>query len=152
MYESRRRRSLAIAIALAALGAGALFLFLRRGGDAPVAPVTAPITRGDVVAQVTASGTLAPVELVQVGSQISGRIRELLVDYNDKVEKGQIIARIDPELFTSAMEQSRARLASARASLTRAEAVAANARAQHQRLSGLASAGTVAGAEVDTAP
>jgi HlyD family secretion protein len=151
MPQHSRRRTIGIVLAIAAVVAGAVFFYLRGANEAPAAPVTTAVTRGDVVAQVTASGTLAPVELVQVGSQISGRIRELLVDYNDKVEKGQIIARIDPELLTSAMEQARARLSSARASLTRAQAVFANAKAQHARLAGLAAEGTVAGAEVDTA-
>src|SRR5688500_2412564 len=118
---------------------------------APTTYTTSETRRGDVVSAATASGTLAPVVQVDVGSQVSGRVTELLVDYNDTVAAGQVIARIDPQQFESAVAQAKARLGSARADLTRTQAVVANAKAQHARVAGLIKDGAVAQAEVDAA-
>lgn len=109
------------------------------------------VKRGDLRSQVTASGTLDPLVQVDVGSQVSGRVKELYVDFNDEVKKGQLIALIDPELFESDVAQAQARLASARAALERTQAQAADARTQSQRVTGLVESGAVARAEVDTA-
>ena len=79
--------------------------------------------RGQVVSLVTATGTVNPVVSVQVGSQVTGKIKELYVDFNSVVTKGQLIAQIDPALF-------QARVASARASLKTARGNLAKARAQ----------------------
>jgi HlyD family secretion protein len=112
---------------------------------------TAPATMGEVVRAVTASGTLTPVVEVEVGSQVSGRIAEVLVDYNDQVTEGQVLARIDRALLDSALGQARARLSRVRAELSRARAAAASARTEHARALGLWNSGTVARAEVDAA-
>jgi HlyD family secretion protein len=64
--------------------------------------------RGDIVTQVTASGTVAAVTTVQVGSQVSGNIAELYADYNSEVEKGQLLARLDPQLFETQVQQAEA--------------------------------------------
>ena len=58
-----------------------------------------PLDRGRIVARVTATGTLSALVTVQVGSQVSGRIAEIYVDFNSPVKKGQVIAKIDPQLF-----------------------------------------------------
>ena len=79
-----------------------------------------PVARGRVTSTVTASGTLSPLKTVQVGSQVSGRIVELLADFNSQVKKGDVIARIDASLLESDKARSRANLQSARASLTKA--------------------------------
>ena len=110
-----------------------------------------PVQRGDVVTQVTASGTLKPTVQVEVGSQVSGRVKQLLVDFNDPVKKGQLVAVIDPELFDSALGQAQARLEAAKADLERAVAQADDARAQVARVSGLGESGAVSRAEVETA-
>jgi HlyD family secretion protein len=60
---------------------------------------SAPVTRGPLTAAVTATGTLNAVITVQVGSQVSGQIKEMFVDFNSIVKKGQVIARINPALF-----------------------------------------------------
>src|SRR5262245_40718573 len=60
---------------------------------------TAAVDRGTIVASVSATGALAAVTTVQVGSQVSGQVREVLVDFNSPVRRGQLIARIDPEVF-----------------------------------------------------
>jgi HlyD family secretion protein len=84
-------------------------------------PVTAyrlaKIERGPITASVSATGTLNPVVSVQVGSQVSGQIKELYVDYNSQVKKGQLIARIDPESFALRVGQATADIEAARASV-----------------------------------
>lgn len=76
---------------------------------------TAKIERGTITASVAASGTLSPVVSVQVGSQVSGQLKEVLVDFNSEVRQGQLIARIDPETFEYKVRQAQADLDAARA-------------------------------------
>jgi HlyD family secretion protein len=147
----RIRRALIGGAALIAAGAAAWLAIAWWRRPEPVTYTTTAVVRSDVVAAVTASGTLSPVLRVEVGSQVSGRVKELLVDYNDPVAAGQVIARLDPEVFESAVSQAKARLGSAQADLARARAVQRNAKAQHARAVGLLEAGTVAAAEVDVA-
>src|SRR6059058_6013139 len=78
---------------------------------------TATITRGPITQAVTATGTLNPVVNVQVGSQVSGNISKLFVDFNSQVKAGQVVARIDPSLFQAAVTQAEGDLASAQAAL-----------------------------------
>ena len=91
-------------------------------GQEPVSYQTTPVDRGDIVSKVTASGTLSALVTVQVGSQVSGRIQELLVDFNSVVKKGEVVARIEPGLFETAVEQARANLGAAEGRLKSAEA------------------------------
>src|SRR5215475_14080415 len=79
---------------------------------------TAQVTRGDLIQSVTASGQLNPVVNVQVGSQISGRINKILVDFNSEVKSNQIIAQIDPSSYQAAVLRADAELANAKANLT----------------------------------
>jgi HlyD family secretion protein len=76
---------------------------------------TVPVTRGDLVQQVTASGSLSAVVSVDVGSQVSGKIASLHVDFNAPVEKGQVVAEIDTSLYAASLRQAQGELASARA-------------------------------------
>ncbi len=78
---------------------------------------TATITRGPVTQAVTATGTLNPVVNVQVGSQVSGNIAKLFVDFNSQVKAGQVVAQIDPALFQATVTQAEGDLASAQAAL-----------------------------------
>src|SRR4030088_1857917 len=87
----------------------------RRGGD--VVYQTAPVTRGPITQLVTATGTLNPVVNVQVGSQVSGNIQKLFVDYNSEVKAGQVVAQIDPALFQATVTQAEGDLANAQAAL-----------------------------------
>jgi HlyD family secretion protein len=87
---------------------------------------TVKIERGAVVATVSATGNLNAVTTVQVGSQVSGQIKELFVDFNSPVKKGQLIARLDPDPFT-------ARVNAARADVENAQAVALNQRANVEK-------------------
>ncbi len=78
---------------------------------------TATITRGAVTQAVTATGTLNPVINVQVGSQVSGNIAKLFVDFNSQVKAGQVVAQIDPALFQATVTQAEGDLANAQAAL-----------------------------------
>lgn len=101
-------------------GAGGWF-FLHGKGDAPIYQ-SVQVDRGDVTNSVTATGTLNPVVNVTVGSQVSGIIDRLYVDYNSLVKSNEIIAEIDPSTYQAAVEQARANLANAKANLKLQEA------------------------------
>ena len=101
---------------LAALGFGAWYFFLHKA-EAAVQYRIATVARGELVQTVTASGTLNPVVNVQVGSQISGRISKLYVDFNSPVTSNQIIAEIDPSTYRANVQRAQGDLSSARASL-----------------------------------
>src|SRR6185436_3292098 len=90
------------------------------GNTAPY--VTADVDRGDVADVVGATGTLEPVTMVQVGSQVSGTIASLHADFNTVVKQGQVVARLDPSLFEARLGQARANLAAARAATDRQKA------------------------------
>lgn len=91
--------------------------FLKRGKDAAQHYQTAPVERGDLTQVVTATGTLNPVVDVTVGSQVSGQISKLYVDYNSEVKSNEVIAEIDPSTYEASVEQVRANLANAKANL-----------------------------------
>src|SRR5664279_6038510 len=78
---------------------------------------TVAVGRGSITQAVTATGTLNPVVNVQVGSQVSGNIQKLFVDFNSKVKAGDVVAQIDPVLFQAAVTQAEGDLASAQAGL-----------------------------------
>src|SRR5438128_11280145 len=78
---------------------------------------TATATRGPITQAVTATGTLNPVVNVQVGSQVSGTIAKLFVDFNSQVKAGQVVAQIDPALFQATVTQAEGDLASAQSAL-----------------------------------
>ncbi len=86
---------------------------------------TVAVTRGPITQAVTATGTLNPVVNVQVGSQVSGNIQKLFVDFNSKVKAGDVVAQIDPVLFQAAVTQAEGDLASAQAGLELAKVNAA---------------------------
>src|ERR1041384_4874303 len=78
---------------------------------------TTTVSRGPITQVVTATGTLNPVVSVQVGSQVSGNIQKLFVDFNSPVKAGQLVAQIDPALFQATVTQAEGDLASAQAAL-----------------------------------
>jgi len=147
---SRTRRLVVAAAVLVAIVLAAVAWRATRNAPAPKFE-TARVDRGRIVAQVTATGTLSALVTVQVGSQVSGRIQRLLVDYNSPVKKGQLIAKIDPELFEAALAQSRANHVAARGDLSRAKVQAAEAARQLDRTRSLAERKLVAQADLDTA-
>jgi HlyD family secretion protein len=90
---------------------------------------TAQVTRGDLIQSVTASGQLNPVVNVQVGSQISGRINKILVDFNSEVKSNQVIAQIDPASYQAAVLRAEADVANAKANLVLAQVQSTRANA-----------------------
>jgi HlyD family secretion protein len=89
----------------------------------------ARVDRGDVVKTISATGKLEAVVTVEVGSQVSGRIAEIQADFNGRVKKGQVIARLDPALFQAQLDQAQANLANAQARLQTAQSAVVNAAA-----------------------
>jgi HlyD family secretion protein len=112
---------------------------------------TAKVDRGRIVAKVTATGTLSAIVTVQVGSQVSGRVADLKADFNSQVKKGQLIAKIDPQLFQAAVEQARANLTAGQGNLAKAKAQAIDAQRQAERSKALLEKKLVAQADYDTA-
>lgn len=149
---SPRLRKLLGLTVLASIVAGGVFVFttLRAEDRAPVTYRTAPIEKGDVVKTVTATGTLSPRVTVTVGAQVSGRVQDLYVDFNSRVKKGQVIARIDPRMLNAEVSKAKANLASARARLTQARAKSREAKLQYDRDLALAKKNVVAAAEVES--
>ena len=99
-----------IAVIVVVLAGGGIF-YAKNAKPSPVKYETTAIARGNISSKVTATGTLSALVTVQVGSQVSGRIAELHADFNSAVKKGEIIARIDPQLFIAALEQAKASMA-----------------------------------------
>lgn len=147
----KRRRIWLPIVLLLALGGGAGLYYSRSGDDTGPRYETIKVTRGTIMAKLMAAGSLSPLVTVQVGSQVSGRIKELMVDYNSLVKKGQVIARIDPQLFQAALEQSRANMLAAEANLAKARVQADEAGRQHRRTKTLAGRKLVAPADEETA-
>jgi len=117
---------------------------------------TAAIDTGDIVRTVATSGSVRPLITVEVGSQVSGQIQEIYVDFNSPVVKGQLLALIDPQSFESRVLQSRAdlRVASSnvivqQANIDRAQANLRRARLDYERAEPLAKKGTLSIAELD---
>ena len=133
------KKGLLILLILGVIG-GSVFAFYAYNRKAPAPTVnTAAITRGDVVDTVGATGTLQAVTTVQVGTQVSGTLQALYADFNSLVRKGQVLARLDPSLFQTQIEQARANLIRAQADLDRLKVSLEDARtklARAQELSG----------------
>jgi HlyD family secretion protein len=112
---------------------------------------TVTVDRGPIVAKVTATGTLSALVTVQVGTQVSGRIKEITVDFNSQVKKGQVIARIEPSFFQAALESARANHLAAQGTVVKLQAQADNARLQYTRAQQLFERRAIAQADLDTA-
>ena len=130
-------------VAVLAAAAGGYFYF-RHARTAPVTYNATAVTRGELSKVVTATGTLNPVVNVTVGSQVSGRISRLYVDFNSVVKSNMVIAEIDPSTYQAAVEQSTADLANAKANLELQ-------RVQADRSSDLYTNKLISGSDFDTA-
>lgn len=105
----------------AVAGVGAWWWYSQRENRAAIEYKTATVGRGDIVQAVTANGTLTPVRNVEVGSQISGTLQDVKVDFNDRVKAGQVLAQIDPATYERSLGQAEAELANAAAALELAQ-------------------------------
>lgn len=128
----RRARVAVIALALLLMVGLAIWYSTARNGAA-VQYRTAKVTRGDLTVSVTATGTVQPVNQVDVGTEISGTVRTVEVDYNDRVKIGQVLARIDTEKLQAQVLQSQSTLESAQAKLTDAQATVVETRDNLER-------------------
>src|SRR5512145_3071266 len=124
---TRRKVGLVSVLVVLLLGAGG-FYWYSANGRAP-AYRTTPVERGNLLATISATGTLNAVVTVQVGTQVSGTIQQLLVDFNSPVKKGMLIARIDPATFEAKVNQARADLESTRAAVLNQRAAVARSQA-----------------------
>ncbi|MBX9606229.1 MAG: efflux RND transporter periplasmic adaptor subunit [Gammaproteobacteria bacterium] len=125
--RARRRRAFVSLLLLALLVAGAVHWQRQRAARAAspaIEYVSAEVTRGALTVKVTATGTLQPLNQVDVGSELSGMVEEVLVDFNDTVKRGQVLARLDTQRLNATAVQARGSLASAEARLREAEATA----------------------------
>jgi HlyD family secretion protein len=146
----KSRRRLVIAGVAVLLVAAAVYWFARTRQE-PVKYVTAAADRGDVSEVVGATGTLQAVLTVQVGSQVSGTIQEMYVDFNSRVEKNQVIARLDPSLFEARLGQAKANLAAARANADRARTTLEDARLKNERAKQLSQEQLLPQSDLETA-
>jgi HlyD family secretion protein len=123
------KRLISLVLVAGVLGVGIwAYFYAQAGGSAPKFR-TATVERGPITAAISATGNLNAVTTVQVGSQVSGQIKELFVDFNSVVKKGQIIARIDPQIFESQVGQATAEVETARAAVLNQTANVEKARA-----------------------
>jgi len=154
-----------VLLALAAAAAGAWYWLHSRAGNGEVGYRLAKVERGPIASVVAASGTLNAVTTVQVGSQISGQVKEIFADFNTPVESGQVIARIDPATFELRVNQARADLdaahsavavarsglAAQQAELGRVRVALADALRDLERKKSLVDRNYISGAELDKA-
>jgi HlyD family secretion protein len=144
------KRTIPVILVVLSLAAGG-YLYARSRRPVTPAYVTTAATRGHLEAKVTATGTVSPLVTVTVGSQISGQISKLYADWNTKVKKGQVIARLDTALLEASVDQCKANLLAAEGNLAKAKAQAFDATHQATRSSELLAKKLVAQADTDTA-
>ncbi|PJJ97122.1 efflux transporter periplasmic adaptor subunit [Lysobacteraceae bacterium NML03-0222] len=148
----KRRGFWVPAIVIAVLAAGALWWWQgKRSGSDEGAFRTVQIEQGDIRVAISATGTLSAISTVTVGSQISGQVTEVLVDFNSPVKKGDVLARIDPSTYRAQIAQGDAAIASAQAVLRQAEANLRNVRADFSRKNELGAQQLVSRSDVDSA-
>ncbi|MBP1732985.1 MAG: periplasmic component of efflux system [Deltaproteobacteria bacterium] len=144
-----KKKILIIVAILLVLGIG-LFFYLR-GSENGQKFKTAPVTRGNLRATVTATGTLNAVTTVLVGTQVSGTVKQIYADFNSSVKKGVLIAEIDPATFQAQVEQQRANLMASKANVAKAKTALADAERTMQRNKELFAKNFIARSDLDTA-
>ena len=141
-----------IAALAVVLLAAVAYYYLGSGGNAGTSPYrTAKVERGGIAETVLATGNINAVTTVQVGSQVSGTVQRIFVDYNSPVKKGQVIAQIDPRLLEASLLQAKGNLGNAHAALERANVLVVDAERTYRRNRELIRDGFVAQADVDSA-
>ncbi|OAM90725.1 efflux RND transporter periplasmic adaptor subunit [Termitidicoccus mucosus] len=118
MAKSSKSGGTIITIILLAAIAGGAYWYWKRSNEKPPEIITTIVTRGDVIQSITATGILEAPTSVDVSSQISGKILEVLVDFNSPVKEGDVLARIDPATYESKHTQAEAQLANTQANYT----------------------------------
>src|SRR5688572_24260954 len=154
-----------VAAVLLAMAGGGWYWYRGKGAEGEVRYRTAKVERGPITAVVVASGTLNAVTTVQVGSQISGQVKDIYADFNTAVKKDQVIARIDPSTFELRVNQARADVDAAesavmvarsgqvaqQAEIGRVKVALADAQRDFERKKMLVDKNFISGAELDKA-
>ncbi|MEJ1096932.1 MULTISPECIES: efflux RND transporter periplasmic adaptor subunit [unclassified Pseudoxanthomonas] len=139
------------AVVVVLLAGGAWYWNAHRSENAESAFRTAPVERGNIRVAISATGTLSAISTVTVGSQISGQVTDVLVDFNSEVKKDQVLARIDPSSYEAQITQGNAQIANAQATLRQAQATLRNAELDYRRKADLGAQKLVAQSDVDLA-
>jgi HlyD family secretion protein len=145
-----KKKIIILSIIAAVIIATGLFFYLRGNGNNMVYK-TEKVSRGEINALVTATGTVNAVTTVSVGTQVSGTIKRLMVDYNSQVKKGQLLAQIDPANVQAQVDQANANLWSAKATMEKAAVATLDARRTLQRNKDLFAQNFIARSDLDTA-
>jgi HlyD family secretion protein len=143
------KKAVVISVIIIAVAVAGFILFRGKGNEPRFR--TEKVIRGDIEMSVTATGTVNPVTTVLVGTQVSGTVKNIYVDFNSPVKKGQLIARIDPALFEAQVNQAKANLLSAKANLEKAEATVVDAKRTMDRNKELLTKNLIAQSDFDTA-
>jgi len=130
------------------LGVVLFFVFTNNNGKQKF--VTEKITRGNIKSTVSSTGTVNAVTTVQVGTQVSGTIQKLFVDFNSPVKKGQLLAQIDPSILEAQVGQARANLLSARANLEKSQVMLRDTKTTLERNKTLYAKNFIAKSDLDT--
>ncbi|MAS04685.1 MAG: efflux transporter periplasmic adaptor subunit [Ahrensia sp.] len=130
-----------VVLAVAAAGAGYWYWQGSASDSGPVRYTTTAATKGDIVVTVAATGTVEPLNTVDISSELSGTVREVLADYNDEVAEGDVLARLDTDKLAANVEHSEASLTAARANLVQAEVTLEEQQAVYDRAQNLAERG-----------
>src|SRR4029434_9532391 len=144
------KKLILIVFLLAVAGSAGGWYYMRKNTKEPEVR-TAQITRGDVVQAVQATGTLEAVTTVEVGSQVSGIVEELYADFNDIVKKGKVIARLDPTILDTQIEQQKANVARSEADLDRLKVSLADMKQKLERARALSEKNLLPRTELETA-
>src|SRR5688500_11216229 len=144
------KKLILIVLVLVAVGVGAGVYTMRRNTAEPTV-TTQPLSRGDIVDTVGATGTLEAVETVDVGTQVSGVVQSLFADFNSIVRKGQVIARLDPSLIQTQIEQQMANVVRAEADLERLRVGLADAKQKLERAQQMSERNLIPRTELETA-
>lgn len=150
LHARRSRRWIVVVVLLAIVAAGAVVYARRRRTPEGPRYITAAVGRGEIVASVETSGSLQPDVQVQVGSQVSGRMARVLVDFNARVTRGQLLAEINATSFRAAVAQARAAVLAAEAQLQRAQVNVRVGETNLARATDLRARGLNATADVDS--
>ncbi|MFN3994344.1 MAG: efflux RND transporter periplasmic adaptor subunit [Tabrizicola flagellatus] len=133
LSRPRRRRWPWVILVAALLAGGVAWAWLSGSQTSrSVRYTTAEVTRGEVIVTVTATGSVQPTTQVDVSSELSGALAEVAVDFNDRVEVDQVLARLDDTNLKEAVQTAKAQLQAAEANLKQAEASAREAEANHE--------------------
>ena len=143
-------RKIVLLVGAAAAVAAGVWYFAAGASEVPQF-ATQPVTRGPIVQLIGATGALEAVTTVQVGTQVSGTVLALNADFNSVVRKGQVIARLDPSLFQTQLEQARANLTKAEADQDRLRLMESEARRKLEQARQLSAKGLLPASDLDAA-